>query len=86
MAIPVAYPPTNTPLLIEDKGKITNALTAPWIQWMISAWTNLRSPAGTTVPANSTVAGVPGQLAYDQNFLYVCVGVNLWKRIALTNF
>jgi hypothetical protein len=34
----------------------------------------------TTVPANKTSAGTPGQFATDDNFLYYCYATNLWGR------
>ena len=38
------------------------------------------------VPANSSASGVTGQVAYDSDYLYVCVATNLWKRIQLGNY
>ena len=35
------------------------------------------------VPTTSTSAGTSGSIAVDANYLYVCVGVDLWKRMAL---
>jgi len=37
-------------------------------------------------PASSSATGTAGQIAYDSNFLYVCVAANTWKRIALGTF
>jgi len=37
-------------------------------------------------PATSTSAGIPGQIAYDVNFIYVCIAENNWKRVGLTGF
>lgn len=86
MPLPVAQPPTQTaPLLLDEKGKMTNALVSPWIQWLVALWTAVKGPANTTPPATSAAAGFAGQLAYDQNFLYVYVGA-IWKRIPLQNF
>lgn len=34
-------------------------------------------------PATSTSAGLPGELAWDQNYIYICVATNTWKRTAL---
>jgi hypothetical protein len=88
MSLPVAQPPTNTPpLLVDDKGKITNAFVSPWLQWLVALWTSVRGPANTTPPANSAAVGVAGQLAQDNNFLYVYNGTTkTWKRIPLTVF
>jgi len=40
----------------------------------------------TTVPANSSANGFAGQLAYDSNYIYVCVSANTWKRSALSSW
>ena len=36
------------------------------------------------VPTTSTSAGTFGQIAIDANYLYLCIGNSLWKRVALT--
>lgn len=35
------------------------------------------------VPANATSSGKAGQIAYDSNYVYICVADNTWKRAAL---
>ncbi len=35
---------------------------------------------------SSSSPGIPGDMRYDANFLYVCVATNSWKRIALLAF
>ena len=42
------------------------------------------SPQFTTVPATSSAAGTPGQIAYSSTYLYVCIAVNTWVRASLT--
>lgn len=37
-----------------------------------------------TVPATSTSTGTTGHLAYDSDYLYLCVDTNTWVRTALT--
>ena len=39
-----------------------------------------------TVPANSASAGTAGTLAYDSEYLYVCVSSNTWVRTALSTW
>ena len=39
-----------------------------------------------TIPANSGAKGQPGTIAFDANWLYVCVGLNTWVRAALNAF
>ena len=54
-----------------------------WLQWFQLVASALST---ANVPASSTAAGLPGQMANDGAFLYVCVSKNLWQRIALTAF
>lgn len=35
-----------------------------------------------TPPQNSSSAGVPGTVAFDGGYLYLCVGGNSWYRFA----
>lgn len=37
-----------------------------------------------TVPANSTANGSKGDVAYDDNFIYICTAANSWKRTPLS--
>ena len=37
-------------------------------------------------PASSSAAGVPGQMAWDSGYLYICTSANTWKRVALSTF
>jgi len=43
----------------------------------------LSAPQSTKLD-NST--GVPGQIAWDSNYIYVCTATNTWKRVSLTSF
>jgi hypothetical protein len=38
------------------------------------------------VPSNSSSNGVPGQISWDQSYLYLAVNTNTWTRIALSSF
>lgn len=40
----------------------------------------------TTIPANSSSTGTPGQIAWATGFLYICIAVNTWRRVALSTF
>lgn len=40
----------------------------------------------TGVTANASTPGKPGQTAYDDDFLYICVATDTWKRVALSAF
>jgi len=39
-----------------------------------------------TPPSSSSDAGIPGQTAYDDNYLYVCTASNTWKRTVLEDW
>jgi hypothetical protein len=38
------------------------------------------------VPASSAGRGVPGQMAWDSGYLYICTSANTWKRATLNTF
>ena len=42
--------------------------------------------ATSKTPASSTDTGQAGQIAWDSNYLYICVATNTWKRVALANW
>jgi len=39
-----------------------------------------------TVPTSTGSAGARGQISWDDDFIYVCVSGNSWKRSALTTW
>lgn len=43
-------------------------------------------PDWVPAPATSSSPGTAGQVAYDTNYLYICVNSSSWRRIALTTF
>jgi len=45
---------------------------------------NITTGGMTNTPSSSTAAGSPGQISYDSNYFYVCVGPNNWKRTSLS--
>jgi hypothetical protein len=82
MALPVSPPPLNTAPL--DKA---GNFIASWQQLFTNWWTALRNPTNIVAPpANSGSTAVGNEIAKDANFLYVAVGKNSWKRIALQQF
>jgi hypothetical protein len=40
----------------------------------------------SSAPATASSAGSPGQIAFDNGNLYVCVATNTWKKATLTTF
>ena len=41
---------------------------------------------GAAAPANSTATGTRGQIAFDTDYVYVCVANNTWKRASLSTW
>jgi hypothetical protein len=46
----------------------------------------VRAVLYSTVPATASANGTAGQIAYDANYIYVCVSANTWKRSALSSW
>jgi hypothetical protein len=40
----------------------------------------------THTPATAGAAGKKGDIAYDADFIYVCVATNTWKRVAIATW
>lgn len=47
---------------------------------------NLRMSAPTLVPASASATGEEGQIAWDADYVYVCVSTNTWKRTPLSTW
>ena len=56
-----------------------------WLQSVADA-VNAAPQIQRTIPASSASPGQPGTIAFDSNFLYICVGLNIWRRAALSAF
>jgi len=39
-----------------------------------------------TTPASAAAVGVAGTIAWDADYLYVCVATNTWKRTAIATW
>lgn len=60
-------------LIGQDDGARIEALDTAKLQWV---------PA----PASSADTGEAGQIAYDADYIYLCVATDTWKRVALEAF
>ena len=47
-------------------------------------WDNIQ--LNSSAPATAGAAGTAGNIAYDSNYLYVCVASNTWKRVAISTW
>jgi hypothetical protein len=41
-----------------------------------------KAPQIVDVPATLTSPGTPGDMAFDNGFIYGCVALNTWKKVA----
>lgn len=37
-------------------------------------------------PSSATDTGIKGLVAYDTNYIYVCVNSNVWKRVSISTW
>jgi hypothetical protein len=42
--------------------------------------------ATAKTPASAADAGTTGHIAWDSDFIYVCVAANTWKRVAIATW
>jgi hypothetical protein len=40
----------------------------------------------TLTPASATATGIAGEVAWDENYIYVCTAANTWKRVAISTW
>lgn len=52
----------------------------------VTATSRLAMPSALGVPTSTTSSGLKGELRYDDDYLYVCIDTNSWKRISLTSW
>lgn len=83
-------PPVQGQVFLDADG----APSYPWKQWFELIPPALTSPASSSGPPAASSApnapGIVGQIAFDQNFIYVCIQSAsatqkaVWKRAALS--
>jgi hypothetical protein len=39
-----------------------------------------------SVPSTSTSTGTTGQVAFDDNYFYICTAINTWKRTSIVTW
>jgi hypothetical protein len=47
---------------------------------------NASTLAPSSIPASPNSTGTTGTVTWDNNFLYLCVATNKWRRIALSSW
>jgi hypothetical protein len=74
----------GTTLQVGNRLTFTGGLTVSAGGAIISG--GLRLPSPGTVPATTSTTGITGQVTFDTDHIYVCIGTNQWKRAALANW
>lgn len=61
--------------------------------WSGTAWESLMSTIGDAIriglaktPSSSSDTGSTGEIAWDNDYIYVCVATDTWKRVALSTW
>ena len=53
----------------------------PWPRWFVEVGQWLSAPRlPAEAPATSTSGGIPGEVRFDSDYLYICVSKDTWKR------
>jgi hypothetical protein len=76
----------NNPPQAQEPVLQGNTFAASWYNWLAQIVGRKLQTASSSAPAAAASAGIAGQIAYDQNYIYVCVGADTWKRAALSAF
>ena len=73
----VAYTVSNASITFTETPETTDTVDVRFIAPGQTSGLNL---IGNNVPASSSSYGVAGQVAYNSNFVYICVAANTWIR------
>jgi len=71
---------TNTYYAING---MTNSFNIGTLFWDGSHATNT---AGINAPATTNATGAQGDMAFDSDYLYICITNDQWRRVAITNW
>lgn len=69
---------TYTETTISSTGEVTNNAVGSATRFIFSDRVNIP----THTPANSTDTGTTGDIAWDANYIYICVATDTWERVA----
>lgn len=52
----------------------------------VSYWDLVAAGVGGSAPGSSSAAGTAGTVAWDSDYIYVCVATNTWKRVGIATW
>lgn len=69
-------------------GKMGIKQTTPTTELEVNGTTKTSSliVSSSSPPASSTATGVKGTITYNNDYLYICIATDTWKRVALDTF
>ena len=67
---------SNTIVSTDENVKIVNSIDALGLSIILP----------TAAPNSSSEIGTPGELRWDNDYMYICLTSSYWKRIPLTEF
>ena len=74
--------------IVHVDGKVGIKQTTPTVELEVNGTTKTSSLIISTnsPPASSTSTGTKGTVTYNDDYLYICIATDTWKRIALSTF
>lgn len=73
----VAYTVANTSITFAETPTSTDVVD---VRYIASGQTSGLNLIGNNVPASSSSSGIAGQVAYNSNYVYICVATDTWIR------
>jgi hypothetical protein len=75
---------------ITQAGRVGIGTTTPIVALDVNGGMRIQSDSiavqNSKTPSSASDTGQAGQICWDTNYLYVCVALNTWKRIALSSW
>lgn len=74
--------------IVHVDGKMGIKQTTPTTELEVNGTTKTSSliVSLSSPPASSTATGIKGTITYNNDYLYICIATNTWKRVALDTF
>jgi len=74
--------------IVHVDGKMGIKQTTPTTELEVNGTTKTSSliVSSSSPPASSTATGVKGTITYNNDYLYICIATDTWKRVALDTF
>lgn len=81
-----AFANVDNKLIIDNSGSITPLIYGEFDKKILKINGKLLLQKNQGVPSSSTSPGTEGQLAFDDQYFYICIQNNVWKRFVLSSW